>query len=90
MNQVLIVQNGVDAGSSGLFINANLIACTDSDNLKTGIDRETLDEIAKSICVALNVSLVEVTFSETFETDSWSHIRDILLTRRVMRYRCAH
>lgn len=90
MNQVLMVQIGGNGGSRGLFINANLIASTENKNQKADIDMDALEELAKSICVALNVSLVEVNFSETFSSYNWQSIRDILLKRRVMRYRNAH
>lgn len=90
MNQVLMVKIGNNSGASGLFINAKLIASTGGVNRNSDIGTKKLAEIAQAICVALNVSLVEVNFSEKFNAHGWPRIRDILLTRRVMRYRNAH
>lgn len=90
MNQVLMVKIDDNHGSTGLFVNSRLIACAGCASCKAITDKENLGEIAQSICIALNVSLVEVNFSESEKKCNWSNIRDILLTRRVMRYRNAH
>lgn len=90
MNQVLMVKIGTAEVSVGLFINAHLIASSEDAKIQKDNKTETLENMANSLCIALNVALVEVVFSEKFEYDNWNTIRDILLKRRVMRYKNSH